>query len=223
MAKILVVDDDEEFALLIQESLSLENHAVELCHHGGEASDLLSRYSYDLVILDWQLPGETGIEVLRKFRNRKTQTPVLMLTGMTSVPDKTFGLDSGADDYLAKPTHPQELAARVRALLRRAAGHVSNTITYRDIEVDLEKHMVTKSGKKVDLLPREYALLQFFVRNTNRVFSNDEIMNSVWPSDSEASPETVKSCVKRVRQKLDTDGTPSIIRNIYGVGYVMDA
>ncbi len=223
MAKILVVDDDRDFADLISQLLKTESHTVDLCFDGRDALEMLQSYTFDAIVLDWQLPGMSGVEVLNSYRATGGKAPVLMLTGMTKVTDKATGLDCGADDYLTKPPHPVELSARVRALLRRAAGQASNKLTFKSLILDLNTHMVEKNGEKIDLLPREYAVIEFLVRHPNRIFSNEEIMDSVWPSDSESSPETVRGCIKRIRKKLDTEGEPSLIKNIYGVGYILES
>jgi DNA-binding response OmpR family regulator len=177
MAKILVVDDDKDLAGMLEDTLAVEHHTVELIHHGEEARDMLRVYKFDAVVLDWDLPGVSGLEVLRGLRGRGDTTPVLMLTGKSALDSKEQGLDSGADDYLTKPFEAREFTARVRALLRRASGLASNVLRARDVELDPATFSVTKNGAPVKLVQREFQLLEFFMRNPNRVFSAEAILS----------------------------------------------
>jgi DNA-binding response OmpR family regulator len=220
MAKILLVEDNEDLAGLLEVMLQSEKHTVEILHDGDEAREMLRIYKYDAVILDWDLPGCSGIDVLLSLRSRGDTTPVLMLTGNVSIDHKERGLDSGADDYLTKPFDSREFGARVRALLRRGAGVASNKLTVRDIELDPSSFSVTKGGQPVKLVQREFQLLEFFMRNPNRVFSAEAIMDRVWPNDSESSPEALRQTIMKVRKKLATDENEKpVIETVFGVGY----
>ena len=221
MAKILLVEDDEDLASMIMEWLATERHLVEPAYDGNHGMDLLRLAQYDIVVLDWDLPGMQGIDILRQFRADGGNTPVIMLTGKGSISEKEVGLDSGADDYIAKPFSIKELAARIRALLRRPAPTTSNILQVRDIGLDAGKYRVTKGGLEVHLLPRDFALLEFFMRHPDEVFSADTLLARVWQSDSEASLEALRTAIKRIRKKLDTSEseTESVIENIPRVGY----
>jgi DNA-binding response OmpR family regulator len=221
VAKILLVEDDEDLASMIVEWLAGERYLVEAAHDGHHGMDLLRLSHYDVVVLDWDLPGMQGIDILRQFRAGGGNTPVIMLTGKGSISEKEMGLDSGADDYIAKPFSIKELAARIRALLRRPAPTTSNVLKVKDIGLDAVKYRVTKSGVEVHLLPRDFALLEFFMRHPDEVFSADTLLARVWQSDSEASLEALRTAIKRIRKKLDTSDseTDSVIENIPRVGY----
>ncbi len=222
MAKILLVEDDVLCSTLLKECLLADGYCVEACNDGLEASRLLETYSYDLLILDWQLPGQSGISTLKQYRKNDGKAPALILTGKTLPQDKVTGLDAGADDYMCKPVNNLELCARVRALLRRASGNASNRLRLGNVVVDLKGHTVSVEERQIDLLPREYALFEFLARNPNKVFTYEEIGNSVWPMNCDVAYETIRTCIKRIRQKLGAD-EEHIIRNIYGVGYVLDS
>lgn len=219
MAKILLVEDDKDTCVLVSDILKLQSHLVEFVHSGSDAENLLDVFEYDLIILDWGLPDVSGDEVCKRFRARKGNTPVLMLTGKNRVAEKTAGLDAGADDYLTKPFDSRELIARVRALLRRPGGYADNSITIGDVKLDSVTMLVTKSGAQVKLYPRDFALLQFLMRHPNRLFSAEALIERVWSTDTAVGGETVRSCIKRLREKLDSDGKPSLIETVHGMGY----
>ena len=221
MAKILLVEDDLEMAETISNWLKSEHYEVIHCDNGTDASDRLSAQTFDLGIFDWELPGMTGIELCRKFRSSKGTMPVLMLTGKDSTADKITGLDVGADDYMAKPFSLKELSARVRALLRRPSAVVSNVLELGALRLDTQKHRLTKDGAEVQLMPRDFALLEFFMRNPDIVFSSEALLNRVWNDDSDAGSDALRTSIKRLRKKLDSgeNESDSIIENIPRVGY----
>lgn len=219
MAKILVVDDDKLLTDMIADSLDADHHTVECVNLGEDAKELLKNYHYDVIILDWGLPDVTGLDICKQFRFDGGTTPVLMLTGRDTVDEKERGLDSGADDYLTKPFHMRELGARVRALLRRVGPSRSNVLIHRDIELDPSAHRVTRNNVEISLHPKEFSLLEHFLRNPTQVFSPQSLLDRVWSSESNVGPETVRTCIKRLRQKIDVDDKESIIENVYGVGY----
>jgi DNA-binding response OmpR family regulator len=219
MSKILMVEDDAELTAMVSEWLSFERHMVEVVHMGREGMDRLRNCQYDLIILDWSLPDLTGLEICRQYRSTGGSTPIIMLTGRGSITDKEAGLDSGADDYLTKPFNMKELSARIRALLRRASNVTSNVLTVGDIVVDPGKYKVTRGGQEIQLLPREFALLEFFMRHPDEVFSADALLQRVWHSESEATSDALRTCIKRLRQKIDANEDDSIIQTIPRVGY----
>jgi two-component system, OmpR family, manganese sensing response regulator len=221
MAKILVVEDDEENARYLKELLVGERYMVDMLDDGQDAILQLKSVDYDLIILDWQLPKFSGLEICRQYRASGGKAPVLMLTAKISDTDKEAGLDGGADDYLTKPYSMKELLARLRALLRRVSLQQETKLTLFDIEMDTANFLVTRGGVEIPLLQKEFALLEFFMRNPNRVFSNDALLQRMWDTDSEASTNALRSAMRRLRQKLGEDGNNSIIENIHGVGYRM--
>jgi DNA-binding response OmpR family regulator len=219
MAKILLVEDDLILSDNISEWLKLEHHVVDLVANGSEALDRLRFYKFDLIILDWMLPGVAGVDVCKEFRAQGGTTPILMLTGKKSIPEKELGLDSGADDYLTKPFHFKELSARLRALLRRQPALSSNLLKYGALELNLQDHSVLKNGQVLSLLPKEFSLLEFLMRHPNQVFSAEALLDRVWNSSSDVSPESIRTYVARLRSKIDDQDSESMIQTLHGVGY----
>jgi DNA-binding response OmpR family regulator len=222
VTKVLVVEDDLELANMVTEWLTLDGHEIELVHDGIKAMDRLRGQRFDLVVLDWALPGLTGIEILKELRAQKDPVTILMLTGRDADRDKETGLDTGADDYLTKPFDGRELKARVRALLRRPAVLASEPLRCGDIVLDPTTFAVTKGAARIELVRREFNLLEFLMRNPARVVGATELLSAVWSDDTAASEKAVVTCVKRIRQKLDTGGQPSIILTVHGVGYKLN-
>jgi DNA-binding response OmpR family regulator len=219
MAKLLLVEDDLELCGMVEDWLTHEHYQVEVTNNGAEAQERLAVFEYDLVLLDVDLPGLSGIDVCKGFRAQGGKTPILMLTGKKTIDDKEAGLDSGADDYLTKPFHMKELSARVRAILRRSSGQTSNVLKAGSLELDPTSFRVTLNGQDVHLQRKEFALLEFLMRNPNRVFSADALLERVWASESDATGEAIRTCLKRLRQKIDEPEKESIIRTVHGVGY----
>jgi DNA-binding response OmpR family regulator len=223
MAKIVVVEDDKDLVNLIKGILSVERHTIDSVHDGHEALAIIQMHPYDLVILDWMLPGRTGTEICKDYRARGGAAPILMLTAKSTIDDRAEGLDSGADDYLTKPFHPKELSARVRALLRRPQAVMAKTLKAADIELDPVQIKVFKAGKDIHLLPKEFALLELFLRYPTQVFSAEALLDRVWNTDSSASLDTVRTYIKTLRKKIDTNPKDSLIRTVHGVGYSLSS
>lgn len=223
MAKILIVEDDQDVSFSLQNYLTMEKFHVEVADNGAEGLEKMRFYQYDVIILDWRLPDISGIEVLKQYRGAGGRTPVLMLTGRQDTADKETGLDSGADDYLTKPFHAKELSARIRALLRRPAVFQSDILRARDLALDVKARKLSKGGREIPLAPMEFALLEFLMRYPNEVFTPEALLDRVWPSDSDASPATIRTCIKKIRQKVEPDESESIIKNLPGVGYRLDS
>lgn len=220
MAKILIVEDDKDLALILSDSLSAQNHLVEVTHDGTDGKERLLFYQFDLVILDWDLPGISGVEICKEFRGRGGNTPILMLTGKGTTPEKEAGLDAGTDDYLTKPFDIKELQARVRALLRRPTGYTTSVLKAGNVELNPSTFRVTRDGQEVRLLPKEFALLEFLMRHKGQIFSAEAILNRVWSSESDATPESLRTCLKRLRQKIDLpEQEKSVIETVHGAGY----
>ncbi|MBX9722315.1 MAG: response regulator transcription factor [Candidatus Obscuribacterales bacterium] len=222
MAKILIVEDDRVMAGLIEDLLRQQMHQPEVTNNGTDGAYLVKHYSYDLIILDWDLPGQSGLEICRQYRADGGTAPVLMLTGRAATVDTESGLDSGADDYLVKPIQARVFLARIRALLRRAEKHfVQECIEFRHLKLDSQLRKIWKGGNEVSLLPLEFALLEFMLKHSNIVLSYDQLIDSVWSSDSEATSATVRKCVERLRKKIDLEGKGSVVETVHGIGYVL--
>jgi DNA-binding response OmpR family regulator len=219
MAKILLVEDDSSLADIVKGWLSRERHQCDHVIDGGDGLSMLKLYHYDLVILDWELPTLSGVEVLSQYRSSGGATPVLMLTGRSNIEDKVAGFDQGADDYLTKPFHGRELSARVDAILRRPTQLVQNSLVVGDYEFDRHLGAVKCKGRSVQLVPRESALIEFLMQHPDQFFSVETLLNRIWPSESEATKLALFTCVKRLRQKLAVENADHIIRNERGRGY----
>ncbi|HEY9869618.1 MAG TPA: response regulator transcription factor [Candidatus Obscuribacterales bacterium] len=221
MAKILIVEDDKQLCGLLVDWLTGEGHTPDVVYKGTDGAERLRFYKYDLVILDWALPDLAGPDLCRQYRSRGGQTPILMLTGKREVEDKEIGLDAGADDYLTKPFHMKELSARLRALLRRAPAVSATVLTAGDLTLDPKSRKVLLNGQEVSLQPREFALLEFLMRHPNQPFSSEALLDRVWSSESDASPDTVRIHIMRLRNKIDVPGKESMIRTLHRVGYML--
>ncbi len=218
MAKILLIEDDTDYSALVSDFLATQRHNVEVAESVGEALSFLDAYQYEVVIVDWHLPDAEGPNLIRDLRKKGFATPIIMLTGRETLADKQCGFRAGADDYLTKDSDPEELSLRVEALLRRPMIYQAKVKKIRHIEIDTTTHTISKEGVVVHLVPKEFALLEFLARYPNRMFSADELLDRLWPSDTEATPHTVRSCVNRIRAKLDSNGS-SLITTKYKAGY----
>ncbi len=221
MAKIIVVEDDFALGTMVQTWLENSQHSVELVNRGDDASALLQTYLYDLIVLDWNLPGKSGVEICRDFRNAGGQTPILMLTSKGSIDAKVEGLFSGADDYLTKPFDMKELAARVIALLRRNSVFKPNRLELGQIVFDSVEHVVLIDGKQVQLLPKEYALLELFLKHPNQLLSSEFILEKIWTSESDTTASTVRAHMYNLRKKLQNVSNP-VIATVHGAGYRLE-
>lgn len=223
MPKILVIEDDRDLAVTIVDALQGERHIVDAVHDGIEGLERLRLETFDVIILDWQLPRKSGIEILREARAEGLETPVIMLTGRGTIDNKEEGLGRGADDYLTKPFDIRELLARIRAQVRRSGrrNSVETTLQVRDLQLDPVKYKLTKGEKELHLMPKDFALLEFFMRHPDQVFSVPTILARVWSNDSEASPEGLRVAIRRIRKTIDSSDDPSesIIENVARVGY----
>lgn len=222
MAKVLVIEDDLALAAALREFLSGEGHRPEVSHNGADGLDILKFSGFDLALIDWQLPGLNGPDICREYRNFGGKTPILMLTQKAKIEDKEYGLDAGADDYLPKPFEIRELAARVRALLRRSAVFNSSSLDKGKISLEYGTQSVILEGTAIRLMAREFAVLEFLLRNGNSFVSADRIIMHVWESDAEVGNEALRVCINRLRKKIDGDGRPSVINSVKGQGYRID-
>ena len=222
--RILIVEDERKVAGFIRQGLREEGHAVELATDGAEALDtVLGGPAYDLIVLDLMLPKRDGFGVLKSLRDRGVTTPVLVLTARDSVGDKVTGFDLGADDYLTKPFAFEELLARVRALLRRGADRRLTTLRLADLALDPATRTVVRGARRLELSAREYALLEYFLRNAGRVLTRPMLAEHVWGIDFDSESNVIDVYVGYLRRKIDGAGEPRLLRTVRGVGYVLGA
>src|SRR5881296_1766971 len=222
--RILVVEDERKVASFISQGLAEEGHAVEVAADGAEALDLiLAGPPYDLVVLDLMLPKRDGFGVLKTVRDRGVVTPVLVLTARDSVADKVAGFDLGADDYLTKPFAFEEFLARVRALLRRGVGQRAPVLKLADLTLDPATRAVTRDKRRITLTTREYALLDYFLRNAGRVLTRPMIAQHVWGLDFDSESNVIDVYVGYLRRKIDGDGERRLLHTVRGAGYMLSA
>jgi DNA-binding response OmpR family regulator len=221
-ARVLVVEDDDDIAQVLQRLLRTEGYEVRTADDGNEALDEAKQFLPDLVILDLGLPGRDGIDVARELRDRD-DTPILMLTARDAVESRVAGLDSGADDYLVKPFERQELLARLRALLRRRPPRGSASLIVGDLALNPDTHEVRRAERAVDLTQREFELLEYLMRNERIVISRQRLLDEVWGYDPFSMTNTIEVFVSNLRRKLEAGGEPRLLHTIRGAGYVLRA
>jgi DNA-binding response OmpR family regulator len=218
--RVLVVEDDEAIAQVLQRSLRMEGYEVRVADDGVAALDEAHAFLPDLVILDLGLPRLDGIEVAKKLRETD-DVPILVLTARDAVEARVEGLDSGADDYLVKPFERQELLARLRALLRRRPPRGQATLTVGDLKLNPDTHEVTRSGRPIDLTQREFELLEYLMRNERIVISRQRLLDEVWGYDPFSMTNTIEVFVSNLRRKLEAGEEPRLLHTIRGAGYVL--
>jgi two-component system, OmpR family, response regulator MprA len=220
--RVLVVEDDDEIAQVLQRSLRLEGYEVRLAHDGAAALDQASAFNPDLVVLDLGLPGMDGIDVAKRLRSAD-DVPILMLTARDAVESRVEGLDAGADDYLVKPFERQELLARLRALLRRRPPRGSASLVVADLSLNPDTHEVRRGERSVELTQREFELLEYLMRNERIVVPRQRLLEEVWGYDPFATTNTIEVFVSNLRRKLESGGEPRLLHTIRGAGYVLRA
>lgn len=221
--KILLVEDDAKLLQTVEGWLGMDGYLVEAVCDGNRALELLGANSYDLIIVDWMLPGLTGLEICKSYRRSGGATPVLFLTAKDTLMDKEEGFLAGGDDYLTKPFQIRELTLRVQALLRRSQKTVLEVMRSGGLVLNSRDLRVTYEGKEIYLARMEFALLELFMRSPGRLFTQDEILESVWTDENERSPEALRTCLKKLRRKIDGDRPNSFISNVHGIGYRFEA
>jgi DNA-binding response OmpR family regulator len=218
--RILVVEDDRKVATFIQRGLEEEGYAVDVLHDGAAAADQAHCVDYDAAVLDLMLPGRSGFQVLRDIRAEKAELPVLILTAKSSLEERVTGLDSGADDYMVKPFALAELSARLRALLRRGKPRETR-LNVSDLQMDVVRRTVTRGGRRIDLRPKEYALLEFLMRNSDRPVTRSLIIEHVWDIHFDSISNVVEVHINALRHKIDREFSPPLIHTVRGVGYML--
>ena len=217
--RLLVIEDNPKMAAAVQSGLREHGFSVDVVHRGFEGEERAAAESYDLIVLDVMLPDRDGVDVCRTLRRRRVATPVLMLSALSATGDKITGLDAGADDYLTKPFELDELAARVRALLRRGQSTEARVLRYADLELDLGQRMAKRNGAKLELTPKELALLEYFLRNPDRVLPRTTIVERVWGLTYEPTSNVVDVYVSSLRRKIDKGFDPRLIHTVFSSGY----
>lgn len=219
--RILVVEDEKKVASFIKKGLEEEHYAVDIAYDGEEGLALAQINEYDLILLDIMLPKLDGMEVLTRIRGNGSSVPILILTAKDSVEDIVTGLDTGSDDYLTKPFSFAELVARVRALLRRRAHEKMDILTVGDLSLTTSTHRVKRGGREIELTPKEYALLEYFMRNPNRILTRTLITEHVWDYHFDPETNVIDVYVNYLRKKIDHGFQKKLIHTIRGSGYIM--
>lgn len=219
--RLLVVDDNPKMARIIRQGLVENGYAVDVAHTGHEGEQMAATEPYDAVILDVMLPDQDGVQACTNLRRRRVGTPILMLTALSTTGDKIKGLDAGADDYLTKPFEFDELLARIRALLRRGQAKKASNLKFADLEMDLLTRKVIRAGRKIQLTTKEFALLEYFMRNPHRVLSRTSIGEHVWDMNFDSDSNVIDVYVSMLRRKMDRGFEQRVIHTVIGTGYVL--
>lgn len=222
--RVLVIEDEHKIANALRRALQQEKYAVDVCYDGDNGYAMATTEPYDVMIIDRMLPGQyDGLAIVRELRSLNIHTPVLLLTALGTVRDKTTGLDTGADDYLVKPFALEELLARVRALIRRPQDQQPNTLTAGDLSIDTTTFEVRRGSVVISLTQKEYALLEYLMRNQNRPLTKEMIISHVWDYDADILPNTVEVYIKYLRNKIDKKPFTPLIHTVRGFGYKLQA
>ncbi|SOD79555.1 response regulator transcription factor [Spirosoma fluviale] len=219
--KILLVEDEERLASFIRKGISAEGYEVEVAHDGNTGLSLFRREIYDIIILDVNLPQMNGFDLCRHIRSENEAVPVLMLTALDSMADKSDGFNAGADDYLAKPFEFQELLLRLRALTRRIGSRPKPILRLADLELNLDTKAVTRAGKRIDLTTREYALVEYMMLNKGKIISRVDIGERVWSLNFDNNSNVIDVYISYLRKKIDKGYSPKLLHTIVGMGYVL--
>ena len=219
--RILLAEDEQDMNRILTRQLTWEGYTVDSCFDGQEALDYLQNMRYDAVVMDVMMPAVDGFRVVERMRKSGDMTPVIFLTARDSLADKIEGLDIGGDDYLVKPFEFEELAARLRTMLRRQAGTQITVFSCGDLSVDVTRHIVTRAGKEIQLTTKEFSLLEYMIRNRGVVLSREQIEDSLWNYDSIVGSNVVDVYIRMLRRKLDDGFEQKLIHTVRGYGYVL--
>ncbi|MBI4647709.1 MAG: response regulator transcription factor [Bacteroidia bacterium] len=220
--KVLVIEDEPKVASFLQKGLKEQGYEVDIAYDGLLGEKMVSRNQYDIILLDIIIPYINGIELCKKIRQANSNVPVLMLTALGTTDDKLMGFDEGADDYIVKPFEFKELLARIRALIKRASGHseISSSIKVADLELDLHRKIARRGDVPIELTAKEFALLEFFMRNKNKVLSRAEIAEKVWDITLDTGTNVVDVYVNILRKKIDKNFDNKLLQTRIGMGYI---
>ena len=219
--RILVVEDERDLNRILTKTLTAEGCSVDACFDGLEALDYLSGASYDVIVLDRMMPRMDGMELLSRLREQGDETPVIFLTAKDAVSERVRGLDAGADDYLVKPFSFEELMARIRVVTRKHSGSTTNLFTVGDLTVDTGAHTVRRGEKSINLSTKEFALLEYMIRNKGVVLSRESIENNLWNYDYSGGSNVVDVYISYLRRKIDSGWPNKLIHTVWGVGWVL--
>lgn len=219
--RILVVEDEKDLNRVISKRLENEGYSVDRCFDGEEALEYINMSEFDIIIMDIMMPKISGIEVLKNIRNKRNETPVLLLTAKDSISDRVNGLDAGAQDYLVKPFAFEELLARIRAITRKAAGYSTNIFSIADLTLDINTHTVVRGNKIINLSAKEFDILEYMMRNKEIVLSREKIESHVWNYNYCGGTNVVDVYIRYLRKKIDEDFDVKLIHTIRGAGYVL--
>ena len=219
--RILIVEDEEKLAQFVQLELTYEGYEVSVAHDGLSGLMAARDQMPDLIILDWMMPGLSGVEVCRRLRQTGSTTPVILLTAKDEISDRVEGLDSGANDYVVKPFSIEELMARVRAHLRQLHPHEAEQLVYADLVLDRNSRQVSRNSRTIELTAKEFDLLDYLMTNPRQVLTRDRILEEVWGYDFMGDSNIIEVYVRYLRLKLEAEGEPRLIQTVRGVGYVL--
>ncbi|MDD5369062.1 MAG: response regulator transcription factor [Anaerolineaceae bacterium] len=217
--RILLVEDNHRLSDSLKMSLSEDGYAIDTAYDGLEGEQLAEVTSYDAIVLDIMLPKKNGMQVCQDLRDNRVNTPILMLTARDTIEDRITGLDSGADDYLVKPFSLSELRARLRALLRRESSDKSGVLSVGDLKLDPAAHRVQRAGQEIDLTAKEYSLLEYFMRNPDRLITREMAESHIWNYDFEGSSNVIDVYIRRLRRKIDDMHEAKLFETVRGAGY----
>ena len=216
---ILLAEDDERLGKLVTHLLQKEFHHVDWIKNGRDAITYAAISEYDVIILDWMMPGENGLDVCKQLRKKGIKSGILFVTAKDAKEDVILGLDSGADDYIVKPFEFDEMLARIRAISRRKAKSIEEAIVLQNFTLNINSHELMFKGKTIELTKKEYQLLEILFRNHNQVITREVLFERIWGLDTDVSDNALDALVKLVRKKIDHNGNPSLIQNVRGIGY----
>ncbi|MDA1632684.1 response regulator transcription factor [Bacillus cereus] len=219
--RVLIVEDEQDLQNILVKRLNTEHYSVDACGNGEDALNYINMATYDLIVLDIMIPGIDGLQVLQRLRADNNTTPVLLLTAKDTIDDRVTGLDLGADDYLVKPFAFDELLARMRVLMRRKSGNTSNVFEIVDLVVDCNMHKVTRGDQVITLSSKEFAILEYMIRNKEVVLTRDKIEQHAWNYDYEGGSNIIDVYIRYLRKKIDSQFETKLIHTVRGTGYVL--
>lgn len=219
--RVLVVEDEKDMNRIICKKLKVEGYTTDSCFNGEDALSYIETTAYDIIVMDIMMPIKNGYEVLTEMRKKGNKTPVLFLTAKDALEDRVKGLDLGADDYIVKPFHFEELMARIRVMIRRNHGEVSNELKVGNLVLNTGTHVVERGGKEIELSAKEFAILKYMMQNAGIVLSREKLEEHIWNYDYQGASNMIDVYIRYIRIKVDKDFEPKLIHTVRGVGYVL--